>query len=217
MVGGVGGATHFGAAYSTSGYEGAVVTTGATDDLTATGDGVPERSEQEGPKQRVLLVEIASRTIWQVIGGILGTLALLWAATAARGVLAVIALGFFFSLALIPAVPRLQERFGWRRGTATVPSRRISRPEGDTPGWRAEILTRSARGRITISSGGRRSMASPSTPACTGVGAVISTDVAVHARPGRRRGSSGGSRTRMPSRPPVSVGRLPVTNGRSRA
>ena len=120
LVGGVRGATHSGAAYPTSGYEGASVTTRATDDLTATGDGVPERSEQEGPKQRVLLVEITNRTIWQVIGGILGTLALLWAATAVRGVLAMIALGFFFSLALNPAVPRLQARFGWGRGTATV-------------------------------------------------------------------------------------------------
>lgn len=66
----------------------------------------------------VLRIEVGGRTIWQVIGAILLTLALLRAANAASGLLTMVALAFFFSLALDPAVRRLHERFGWRRGAA---------------------------------------------------------------------------------------------------
>jgi predicted PurR-regulated permease PerM len=66
----------------------------------------------------VLRIEIGGRTIWQVIGAILATLALLRAAGAARSLLSMVALSFFFSLALDPAVRWLRGRYGWRRGAA---------------------------------------------------------------------------------------------------
>jgi YceI-like domain len=66
------------------------------------------------------------------------------------------------------------------------PASQVSRPDGDIPGWRDEILTRSAEGRISRSSGGLRSTASPSMPACTGAGPSTLSEVAVHARPGVR-------------------------------
>jgi predicted PurR-regulated permease PerM len=70
------------------------------------------------PPASLLRVEIAGRTVWQVIGAILMTLVLLRAANAASGLLVMVGLSFFFSLALDPAVRRLHARFGWRRGAA---------------------------------------------------------------------------------------------------
>ena len=67
---------------------------------------------------RTLRIEISSTTIWQVIGAIVVTLVLLNMARAASGLLTLVALAFFFSLALEPAVRRLTQRFGWRRGAA---------------------------------------------------------------------------------------------------
>jgi predicted PurR-regulated permease PerM len=66
----------------------------------------------------VLRVEVASKTIWQVIGAILLTMAMLGAARAASGLLTMVALSFFLSLALDPAVRSLHARYGWRRGAA---------------------------------------------------------------------------------------------------
>jgi predicted PurR-regulated permease PerM len=65
-----------------------------------------------------LRVELSGRSIWQTIGAILATMALLWAANAARTIIAQVAIAFFFSLAMEPAVRRLHERRGWRRGSA---------------------------------------------------------------------------------------------------
>ena len=66
----------------------------------------------------VTRVEIAGRTVWQVIGAILLTIVLLNAARAAAGLLTMVALSFFFSLAMDPAVRWLHDRYGWRRGAA---------------------------------------------------------------------------------------------------
>ncbi|HSK97653.1 MAG TPA: AI-2E family transporter [Euzebyales bacterium] len=66
----------------------------------------------------MLRIEIAGQTIWQVIGAILLTIVLLRAASAASGLLSRVALAFFFSLALDPAVRWLRNRYGWRRGAA---------------------------------------------------------------------------------------------------
>lgn len=80
---------------------------------------VPAPTDAAGqPAERVLRVEIAGRTVWQVIGAILLTLVLLQVASAAKGVLSMVALSFFFSLALDPAVESLHSRRGWRRGAA---------------------------------------------------------------------------------------------------
>ena len=62
--------------------------------------------------------EVAGRTIWQVIGALLVTLFALRIVAATGALLAMVALSFFFSLALDPAVRWLHGRFGWRRGAA---------------------------------------------------------------------------------------------------
>lgn len=67
---------------------------------------------------QVVRIEIAARTIWQTIGAILVTIALLRAGNAARGLLSMVALSFFFSLALDPAVRWLHRRYRWPRGAA---------------------------------------------------------------------------------------------------
>jgi predicted PurR-regulated permease PerM len=91
---------------------------GSTPDTHAHGEAVqPEAAAPAA--ERVLRVEIEGKTIWQVIGAVLGTLVLLWAFNQARGIVSMVAISFFFSLALEPAVRRLTARFGWRRGSAT--------------------------------------------------------------------------------------------------
>ena len=77
-----------------------------------------EATEPGRPATSVLRVEVAGKTIWQVIGAILLTIALLGAARAASGLLTMVALSFFLSLALDPAVRSLHARYGWRRGAA---------------------------------------------------------------------------------------------------
>ncbi len=72
----------------------------------------------DGGGTRTLRIEISSTTIWQVIGAVAVTLLAVRMASAARGLLTLVALAFFFSLALEPAVRRLTTRFGWRRGAA---------------------------------------------------------------------------------------------------
>lgn len=68
------------------------------------------------PTTVVTRIEIAGRTIWQVIGAILLTIVLVNAARAAAGLLTMVALSFFFSLAMDPAVRWLHNRYAWRRG-----------------------------------------------------------------------------------------------------
>jgi predicted PurR-regulated permease PerM len=64
-------------------------------------------------------IEISGKFIWQAIGAILATLVLLWALMQARGLVSMVLIAFFFSLALEPAVRWLTGRYGWRRGSAT--------------------------------------------------------------------------------------------------
>lgn len=80
----------------------------------------PDRSTKTGTADAAttLRIEIAGRTIWQVIGSILATLLLLRVATAIGSLLGMLALSLFFSLALEPAVQWLLARHGWRRGAA---------------------------------------------------------------------------------------------------
>ena len=86
----------------------------AAADAAQPGEPIP----QTPPAVAVTRVEIAGRTVWQVIGAILLTIVLLNAARAAAGLLTMVALSFFFSLALDPAVRGLHHRRGWRRGAA---------------------------------------------------------------------------------------------------
>lgn len=86
----------------------------------STGGPATEDAAAQSPDERPssMRIEIASTTIWQVIGAILLTLVLLRAAAAASGLLSIIALSFFFSLALDPGVRALHRRYDWRRGAA---------------------------------------------------------------------------------------------------
>jgi predicted PurR-regulated permease PerM len=56
--------------------------------------------------------------VWRAIVAILVTLMLLRFARAASGLLGMLAISFFFSLAMDPAVRSLHRRRGWRRGAA---------------------------------------------------------------------------------------------------
>lgn len=92
-----------------------------TDD-TETGTGqqpeiVPEPDTSSSPEQ--VQIQIDGRIIWQAIGAILLTLFLIWAVRQASTLVAMIAISFFFGLALDPGVRWLVNRYGWRRGSAT--------------------------------------------------------------------------------------------------
>ena len=85
----------------------------------AVGSSVPTApAARAGAEPAVTRIEIAAKTIWQVLGAILLTLAVVRAASAAQGLLVLVALAFFFSLALEPAVQRLTVGSRMRRGAA---------------------------------------------------------------------------------------------------
>ena len=70
------------------------------------------------PQVTVQRIEISSKSMWQAVGVVLATIVMIWAVGAARGLVSMVLISFFFSLALEPAVIRLTERFEWRRGAA---------------------------------------------------------------------------------------------------
>jgi predicted PurR-regulated permease PerM len=59
-----------------------------------------------------------TRTLWKVVGITLVTMIALWAIKEAAGLVILVGMSFFFSLALQPAVMWLTARYGWRRGAA---------------------------------------------------------------------------------------------------
>lgn len=90
-----------------------------TPDGTQSPEKAVSNDEQSGVSQTtVTKIEIEARIIWQAIGAVLTTLFVLWAFNQARGIVSMVAISFFFSLALEPAVRKLTVRFGWRRGAA---------------------------------------------------------------------------------------------------
>lgn len=65
-----------------------------------------------------MTIRVEPNTVWRVIGIVLITLLALWVVDEASHLLILVALSFFFSLALQPAVLKLTTRFGWKRGSA---------------------------------------------------------------------------------------------------
>ena len=66
-----------------------------------------------------MIVRVEGKIIWQAIGAVLMTLLLIWVVRQASTLVAMIAISFFFGLALDPGVRWLVGRYGWRRGSAT--------------------------------------------------------------------------------------------------
>ena len=71
------------------------------------------------PVAQATRIEVSGTIVWQAIGAVLATIVGIWALNQARGVVSMIAIAFFFSLALEPGVRALVQRYGWRRGSAT--------------------------------------------------------------------------------------------------
>jgi predicted PurR-regulated permease PerM len=78
----------------------------------------PKIDQPFGTPAPALHIKISGQTIWQVIGAILLTLFALWAISEMSGLLWMLGISFFFSLALQPAVIWLVDRYEWRRGAA---------------------------------------------------------------------------------------------------
>ena len=89
-----------------------------SDDNSSPESVASDRQEPAAPQPAVTRIEIEARIIWQTIGAVLTTIVLLWALNQARGIVSMVAISFFFSLALEPAVRKLTARYGWRRGAA---------------------------------------------------------------------------------------------------
>lgn len=79
----------------------------------------PEAGLNDPASPAVTRIEIDGRIVWQAIGAVLLTLVLIWAVRQTSGLVSMLAISFFFSLALDPAVRWLVDRRGWRRGSAT--------------------------------------------------------------------------------------------------
>jgi len=69
-------------------------------------------------ERQVLDVRIDHKFIWRAISAILVTFLAIWALGEAKTLVAMVAMSFFFSLALQPAVLWLTDRYQWRRGAA---------------------------------------------------------------------------------------------------
>ena len=78
----------------------------------------PEPGTETTPTE-IRRIEIDGKIIWQTIGALFLTAFLLWAFNQASTIVAMVAIAFFFSLALDPGVRWLVGRYGWRRGSAT--------------------------------------------------------------------------------------------------
>jgi predicted PurR-regulated permease PerM len=81
-------------------------------------DQIPIEANKGGRMPDRLEITVSGKTIWQVIGAILLTLAAFWTLSVAWGVVSLVLISFFFSLALDPGVRMLVNRYGWRRGSA---------------------------------------------------------------------------------------------------
>lgn len=56
--------------------------------------------------------------MWRAVGVVLITLTAIWAVNQARGVVSMLVVSWFFSLALVPGVEHLHRKRGWKRGAA---------------------------------------------------------------------------------------------------
>jgi predicted PurR-regulated permease PerM len=87
--------------------------------LTTNTNAPPEDSAPDrAPEKPSFKIEIDGKIVWQAILAILVTLLALWAIDQASHLLTLVAISFFFSLALQPAVMMLTHRYEWRRGAA---------------------------------------------------------------------------------------------------
>ncbi len=80
-------------------------------------DPVPE-SRTEAPKSETVTIRIDPKSVWRIIGALLLTSLALWTIDQAQHLLILVAMSFFFSLALQPAVLRLTRKYNWKRGSA---------------------------------------------------------------------------------------------------
>lgn len=65
-----------------------------------------------------MTIRVDPKSVWKIIGALLITSLALWTIEQASHLLVLVAMSFFFSLALQPAVLRLTTKYGWKRGSA---------------------------------------------------------------------------------------------------
>jgi predicted PurR-regulated permease PerM len=80
-------------------------------------DTTPETTENE-PSSQIVTIRVDPRSVWRIIGALLATSLALWAIGEAQHLLILVAMSFFFSLAMQPAVLWLTNKYGWKRGSA---------------------------------------------------------------------------------------------------
>jgi predicted PurR-regulated permease PerM len=72
----------------------------------------------ETPKSQTVTIKVDPKSVWQIIAALLLTSLALWTIDQAQHLLILVAMSFFFSLALQPAVLRLTRKYNWKRGSA---------------------------------------------------------------------------------------------------
>lgn len=78
----------------------------------------PGHAGVNAPSDTTVTIRVEPNTIWRIVGIILITLLTAWIIGQAANLLVMLAISFFFSLAMQPAVLRLTTRYGWKRGVA---------------------------------------------------------------------------------------------------
>jgi predicted PurR-regulated permease PerM len=63
-------------------------------------------------------IAFETQTLWKTVGVVLAVMIAIWAIQEASNLVVIVAMSFFFSLALQPAVLWLTDRYGWKRGSA---------------------------------------------------------------------------------------------------
>ena len=77
-----------------------------------------QQSENKQSSSQSVTIHIDPKSVWKIIGALLITSLALWTIDQASHLLVLVAMSFFFSLALQPAVLRLTDKYGWKRGSA---------------------------------------------------------------------------------------------------
>lgn len=80
---------------------------------------VPDGSQEVVITQKIVVTnEVATRTLWKIVGVVVAVLVGFILLDRARDLVAMLIISMFFSLAMVPLVERLHQKRGWKRGAA---------------------------------------------------------------------------------------------------
>ena len=86
---------------------------------TTSDPSVPDGAQEVVITRKIVVTnEVATRTLWKIVGVVVVVLVGFIMLDRARSLVAMLIISMFFSLALVPLVERLHNKRGWKRGAA---------------------------------------------------------------------------------------------------